>query len=65
VGLDRGDLDLAPRLVRLFGKGKRSAWARLGPQAVAALQAYLAHPQRPQPTPRARQAVFLTRAADG
>ena len=59
VGLDRGDLDLARGLVRLFGKGKKERMGALGPQAVAALQAYLAHPKRPQPVPRAKQAVFL------
>ncbi len=59
VGLDRGDLDLARGLVRLFGKGKKERMGALGPQAVAALQAYLAHEKRPRPTPRAKQAVFL------
>jgi integrase/recombinase XerC len=59
VGLDRGDLDLARGLVRLFGKGRKQRLGALGPQAVAALQAYLADPRRPRPTPRAKQAVFL------
>jgi integrase/recombinase XerC len=59
VGLDRNDLDLARGLVRLFGKGKKERMGALGPQAVAALQAYLADEKRPKPTPRAKQAVFL------
>jgi integrase/recombinase XerC len=59
VGLDQSDLDLARGLVRLFGKGRKERMGALGPQAVAALQAYLADEKRPKPTPRARQAVFL------
>jgi len=59
VGLDRGDLDLARGLVRLFGKGKKERMGALGPPAVAALQAYLSDPKRPKPSPRAKQAVFL------
>jgi len=59
VGLDRGDLDLARGVVRLFGKGRKERLGALGPQAVAALQAYLADEKRPKPSLRAKQAVFL------
>lgn len=59
VGLDRKDLDLARGLVRLFGKGRKERLGALGPQAVAALEAYLSDPKRPIPVPRAKQAVFL------
>ena len=54
VGLDHGDLDLARGVARVCGKGKRERLAALGSHAVAALQAYLADPARPQPKPRAR-----------
>ena len=59
VGLDRHDLDLSRGLVRIFGKGRKERMGALGPQAVAALQAYLDDPERPKPSLRAKQAVFL------
>lgn len=59
VGLDRGDVDLARGLVRLFGKGRKERLGALGPQAQAALAAYLGDPRRPIPQGRAKNALFL------
>jgi len=59
VGLDRGDLELARGVARVRGKGRKERLAALGSYAVSALQAYLADPERPRPTPRAANAVFL------
>lgn len=54
VGLERHDLDLARGMARVLGKGKKERLVPLGPQAVEALQAYLADPGR---TLRARAAT--------
>ena len=42
VGLDRGDVDRAGRLLRVRGKGRRERVAPVGARALAVLDAYLA-----------------------
>ncbi len=59
VGLDRGDVDLARGLVRLFGKGRKERLGALGPPSQAALAAYLGDARRPIPQGRAKNALFL------
>jgi integrase/recombinase XerC len=59
VGLNRGDLDLRRGVARVRGKGRKERLAALGKYAVEALERYLGDPERPQPAPRAADAVFL------
>jgi integrase/recombinase XerC len=66
TGMNRDDLDLQQRIVRVRGKGGRERLLPIGSAAVAALQAYLADyeqlamPPRPREHPgRRSQALFL------
>ena len=59
VGIDHADLDLDRGIARVRGKGRKERLAPLGSYAVDALQTYLSDPERPTPTPRAPNAVFL------
>jgi integrase/recombinase XerC len=66
TGLNRGDLDLRQRIMRVRGKGGKERLLPVGSTALAALQAYLAryeqltvqHRQMEQPLPRP-QPLFL------
>jgi integrase/recombinase XerC len=46
VGLNAGDLDLTRGVARVMGKGRKERLVALGPQAVEAISAYLADPER-------------------
>jgi integrase/recombinase XerC len=59
IGLDHGDLDLRRGVARVRGKGRKERMAALGSHAVTAMKTYLGDPERPRPSPRAGQAVFL------
>src|SRR5207253_5240552 len=59
VGLDRAQLDLARGVARVRGKGRKERLAALGGHAVRALTAYLSDPERPKPSARAANALFL------
>jgi integrase/recombinase XerC len=59
VGLDRTDVDFQRGVARVRGKGRKERLAALGSFAVDALNDYLADPERPKPTVRAKNAIFL------
>jgi len=59
VGLDRSDLDLRSGIARVRGKGRKQRLAPLGTYAIKSLQTYLTDPERPRPTPREPDAIFL------
>jgi integrase/recombinase XerC len=59
VGLDRAHLDLGAGVGRVLGKGGKERLVALGSFAQSALAEYLTDPERPRPTARAGDAVFL------
>jgi len=59
VGLDMGDVDLERGIARVLGKGGKERLAAVGSHATAALATYLTDPERPTPSPRDPQALFL------
>jgi integrase/recombinase XerC len=61
TGLDVGDLDLDAGLATVRGKGKRERLAVLGPQAVAALGAWLAARGEVARPGRHQEAIFLNK----
>ncbi|MFT5286149.1 MAG: integrase/recombinase XerC [Planctomycetota bacterium] len=66
VGLDRIDFTFESKasgaLARVRGKGRKERLAPIGSYAVRALKNYLEDPERPRPTEKAGDAVFLNRA---
>ncbi|MCK6444948.1 MAG: tyrosine recombinase XerC [Planctomycetes bacterium] len=60
VGLERHDVELARGIARVRGKGRKERLVALGRPARAALEAYLADPDRPKPRASAGAAVFLS-----
>jgi integrase/recombinase XerC len=61
AGLDLDDLDLDGGLATVRGKGRKERLVLLGPQAVAALRAWLAVRQSVSPRAAAQRAVFLNK----
>jgi len=60
VGLDRADVDAHRGIVRVRGKGRKERLAPLGKFARSALESYSRDPERPRPTARAQDALFLS-----
>ncbi len=65
LGLDRADLDLRQGIARVKGKGRKQRLAPLGSHALKALRAYLSDPERPRPSRRNPDAVFLNARGGG
>ncbi len=59
VGLNEGDMDLASRLVRVRGKGRRERVVPMGDTARTAIVAHLAVRPVPRPGPGGTKAVFV------
>ena len=59
VGLDRDDLDLAHRVLRVFGKGSKERLVPIGRMAHDALDVWLRRGRPELARPRSREAVFL------
>ena len=58
VGLNRGDLDRAGRLLRVRGKGRRERIVPIGEGALAALDAWMARPGRAAKTGLGDEPIF-------
>ncbi|MFT4541659.1 MAG: integrase/recombinase XerC [Planctomycetota bacterium] len=59
VGLDRSRVDLQRGVARIYGKGRKERLAPVGSHAVSALRDYLSASDRPRPSTKAGDAVFL------
>ncbi len=59
VGMNHADVDASRGIVLLRGKGRKQRLAPLGKYALGSLRDYLGDPQRPRPTLRAGDALFL------
>ena len=61
VGINRGDLDLAERTIRVTGKGNKERIVLIGRPAAQALARYMEDGRSKLPAPPGENAVFLNR----